>query len=296
MSLFTYSEKQQLTNQLVDHYHQHKDRKEQSLNLENVYYDRTSQRLTFKIILITKKPKIVRYKQVNYERYPIYDGYSERSKIIKKFNKKILFKRFLEKDIFNITASLSEYNDQFDYEFDFFKKLIETIGYRPSWWENAKKIHNLKNEIKLNYKKLNKEKQKKAELVSTNLHLLKETPSYFWIYFIFAWFTFGLNFIFYTSKTQAKLNKESNQNKKTRHKKQLDSSIRVIRTLETEINNKKLALQKAETNNNKNTLKETETSNNKNTLKGTKNIKRKPNPVDDKDWADLKKVLMKAKK
>ena len=57
--------------------------------------NKETNKLFFVIKQYTYTPKIVRYKTVNYVRYPIYDGYSERVKLIRKFDKVINPIRFL---------------------------------------------------------------------------------------------------------------------------------------------------------------------------------------------------------
>ena len=52
-------------------------------------FDKGANKLSFIIKHYTFTPKIVRYEQVNYVKYPVYEGYSERIKVIRNFDKVI---------------------------------------------------------------------------------------------------------------------------------------------------------------------------------------------------------------
>ncbi|CAJ0841672.1 16021_t:CDS:2 [Entrophospora sp. SA101] len=62
----------------------------------------------------------VRYEQVNYVKYPIYDGYSERTKLIRKFDKIINPIKFVNEDILEL-----------DLEKHFILSIIEKISVIP---------------------------------------------------------------------------------------------------------------------------------------------------------------------
>src|SRR2546423_15381585 len=74
----------------------------EKLRITNLSFDKKTNKLTFVVKLHTYTPKIVRYEQVNYVRYPIYEGYSERTKLIRKFDKVINPIRFVNKDILEL--------------------------------------------------------------------------------------------------------------------------------------------------------------------------------------------------
>src|SRR4051794_34408561 len=83
-------------------------------------FDKRTNKLLFIIKHYTYTPKIVRYEQVNYVRYPIYEGYSERIKVIRKFDKVINPIRFVNKEILEL-----------DLEKVFILSIIEKISVIP---------------------------------------------------------------------------------------------------------------------------------------------------------------------
>src|SRR5256714_13692260 len=83
-------------------------------------FNRRTNKLSFTIKQYTYTPKIVRYEQRNYVKYPIYDGYSERVKLIRKFDKVINPIRFVNKDILEL-----------DLERNFILSIIERISVIP---------------------------------------------------------------------------------------------------------------------------------------------------------------------
>ena len=83
-------------------------------------FNKKTNKLFFVIKQYTYTPRIVRYEQVNYVRYPIYDGYSERVKLIRKFDKVINPIRFVNKDILEL-----------DLERNFVLSIIEKISIIP---------------------------------------------------------------------------------------------------------------------------------------------------------------------
>ena len=83
-------------------------------------FNRRTNKLSFTIKQYTRTPKIVRYEQVNYVRYPIYEGYSERTKVIKTFDKVINPIKFVNEDILKL-----------DLERRFILSIIEKISIIP---------------------------------------------------------------------------------------------------------------------------------------------------------------------
>ena len=83
-------------------------------------FDKRTNKLSFIIKHYTYTPKIVRYEQRNYVKYPIYDGYSERVKLIRKFDKVINPIRFVNKDILEL-----------DLDKQFVLSIIEKISVIP---------------------------------------------------------------------------------------------------------------------------------------------------------------------
>src|SRR3954452_20676105 len=88
--------------------------------ITDLSFNKEVNKLFFVIKQFTYTPKIVRYEQVNYVKYPIYDGYSERIKLIRKFDKVINPIRFVNKDILEL-----------DLEKHFILSIIEKISVIP---------------------------------------------------------------------------------------------------------------------------------------------------------------------
>ena len=88
--------------------------------ITDLSFNKETNKLFFVIQQFTYTPKIVRYEQVNYVRYPIYEGYSERTKLIRKFDKVINPIRFVNKDILEL-----------DLEKHFILSIIEKISVIP---------------------------------------------------------------------------------------------------------------------------------------------------------------------
>ena len=154
-------------------------------------FNKRTNELFFIIEQFTYTPKIVRYEQRNYVRYPIYDGYSERVKLIRKFDKVINPIRFVNKDILEL-----------DLEKHFILSIIEKISIIPEWRKKEirlKEILSLINTTKQRIRNFHNEKQA-YRFRKTDFN---EEPSNFWLRFVFAFFTFGFSFIGYNSKKNA---------------------------------------------------------------------------------------------
>jgi len=159
-------------------------------------------KLFFVIKQYTYTPKIVRYVTRNYVKHPIYDGYSERVKLIRKFDKVINPIRFVNKDILEL-----------DLERNFILSIIERISVIPEWRKKEielKRILDLIDATKRKIRNYGNEK-KRYSFKKTDFN---EEPSNFWLRLIFAPFTLGLSFIGYNSEKQALLNKETNKDNK----------------------------------------------------------------------------------
>ncbi|MCE8169410.1 MAG: GIY-YIG nuclease family protein [Candidatus Moeniiplasma glomeromycotorum] len=165
-------------------------------------FNKGTNKLSFTIKHYTYTPKIVRYKTVNYVKYPIYEGYSERIKVIKKFDKVINPIKFVNEDILKL-----------DLERHFILSIIEKIPIIPEWRKKElelKRILNLIDSYKRRIRNYHNEK-KDYSFKKTNFN---EEPSNFWLRLIFAPFTLGLSFIGYNSKKNALLNKKINKENK----------------------------------------------------------------------------------
>ena len=200
---------------------EHQAIKEQDIEewdeLEDVKYDPASQILSFCVRHMTKKPKITRYQTINYQRFPIYEDYSIRSRIEKKFNKTIIPEKFVNKDILQLKV-LAPHR--------FKKILIKAIGVEPSWWTQELKFHRQIQQAKAT---LVRYQEELYTYIAQNATIkLKETPSSFWARFFFAWFTFGLSFLGYISPSQAAINKEINAQVQKQYDDQVDKYDRKI--------------------------------------------------------------------
>jgi len=65
-------------------------------------FDKETKKLFFIIKHYTYTPKIARYVQRNYVRTPIYEGYSERVKVVKKLDRVINPIRFANEEILDL--------------------------------------------------------------------------------------------------------------------------------------------------------------------------------------------------
>lgn len=90
--------------------------------IENLNYNEETKILEFTVKNYLRKTKISRYVQNDYVKTAIYDDESERTKIIKKFSRKLNYKHFLENELeyFQFTK---EINDE----------IIKYLDYIPSW-------------------------------------------------------------------------------------------------------------------------------------------------------------------
>jgi hypothetical protein len=169
------------------------------IRMTDCSFDKGTNKLFFVIKLHTWTPKIVRYEQVNYVRYPIYEGYSERIKLIRKFDKFINPIKFVNEDILKL-----------DLERCFILSIIEKISIIPEWRKKQIKLEEILNLIKTaERRKRNYHNEKKVySFRKTNFN---EKPSNFWLRLFFAFFTFGLSFIGYNSEKNASLNKKINK-------------------------------------------------------------------------------------
>jgi len=189
------------------------------IRMTDLSFNKETNKLFFVIKQFTYTPKIVRYEQVNYVKYPIYDGYSERTKLIRNFDKVINPIRFVNKDILEL-----------DLEKHFILSIIEKISVIPEWRKKElelKRILGVIDTAKQSIRNYDREK-KWYSFKKTDFN---EEPSNFWLRLIFAPFTLGLSFIGYNSKKNAQLNIEINKNNKEwneSHKQKIDQENSLI--------------------------------------------------------------------
>jgi len=174
----------------------------QETRMTDCYFDKGTNKLSFTIKQYTYTPKIARYEQVNYVRYPIYEGYSERIKLVRKFDKVINPIKFVNEDILKL-----------DLEKRFILSIIEKISIIPEWRKKEielKRILTLIDSAKARKRNYHNEK-KEYSFKKTNFN---EEPSNFWLRLIFAPFTLGFSFIGYNSKENALLARSINKENK----------------------------------------------------------------------------------
>jgi len=235
----------------------------EKLRITNLSFDKRTNKLTFVVKLHTYTPKIVRYVTRNYVRYPVYEGYSERTKVIKKFDKVINPIRFVNKEILEL-----------DLNRKFILLILEKIPIIPEWRKKEielKRILDLINATKQRIRNYHNEKRQYS-FKKTDFN---EEPSNFWLRLILAPFTLGLSFVGYNSKKQASLNKEINKNNKEwneNHKIKVDQENSLLLKEITSFNEKC-----------NNTI-----SFNWSLYHKTKNQEIKPYVEDDDGWRDLK--------
>ncbi|WP_425381395.1 hypothetical protein [Spiroplasma endosymbiont of Polydrusus pterygomalis] len=193
--------------------------------ITNLNFAKATNRLQFTIKHYTKKPKITRYVTSNYVKTPIYEDYSERTKIVKKFNKIINPLKFVNEDILQLNLQKK-----------FILKIIDEIKIIPEWRKKEIKLEKIDNEIKLyknSFRNFDTEKNK----YNFKIINLKEKASNFWLTLFGGFFTFFLTFIWFISKKQAAINKNINQkNKKWNEKHKIKIDLKNEKLL-NEINN-----------------------------------------------------------
>lgn len=171
--------------------------------IDDLFFDRENNKLSFFIKNYQRKPKITRYVTSNYVKTPIYGDYSERTKILKKFSKRINPIRFVNEEIL-----------QLNLQKDLILEIIDMIGIIPEWRKKEIELEKISNEIKLHKKSLRifSEEQELYSFKNTNL---KEIVDNFWIRFFLGFLTFFLSFVGFISKKQAIINKIINDKNST---------------------------------------------------------------------------------
>lgn len=198
--------------------------------IEDLFYEKKTNKLNFKIMKETRKPKITRYVQHNYERTPIYGDVSVRVAIIKNFARVISPIRFLEEEILN----LNYLNKEFIY------KIIDEVDVVPKWRQKEIKLDNILSTIKNKESQLRNYTKEKLKYYFRNT-TAPERAGNFWLRFFLGFFTFFLSFLGYISKSKSKENKRTNKENRIWNKKHEEN---------VNIHNKKLIEEIEEENNN----------------------------------------------
>ena len=204
--------------------------------IDELNYDKYSKKLSFVIRHYTRKPKITRYVTVNYQRTPIYEDYYERTRIVKKFNKKINPIKFVNEDILEIS--------QLEGMLDEVIQIVNKIGIKPEWLKKRENIIFLQDKIDAT-KKLERSYNSERSFYNLRDTNYDEEPSNFWLCLFLAIFTFGLSFIGYISKKQALIHHQTNSDNKiwnTNHKREIDKANDKL-YLEIKDHNEKNAIQ-----------------------------------------------------
>jgi len=170
--------------------------------ITDLFFDKETKRLSFIIKHYTYTPKIVRYVQENYVRTPIYSGYSERVKVVRKFDKVINPIKFVEKEILDLNLDKK-----------FILWIIERINIIPQWRKKELELERISNLI-IDTKRRMRDYDSEKKLYSFKKTNFNEKPSNFWLRFFFSFFTFGLSFIGFNSRKNASKNKRINKENK----------------------------------------------------------------------------------
>lgn len=187
--------------------------------LTELEFDQKNNKLLFVIKHYHREPKITRYVTSNYVRTPIYGGYSERTRIVKKFNKTINPLRFVNEEIL-----------QLNMDKNFMLEIIEEIGLIPEWRKKEIILENIGNELKLT-RSLFRGYSKEKKMYNFKTTDFQEISGNFWLRFFLGFITFFLSFLGYVSKKHAALNKKRNiRNKKwnDEHKVKIDEKNAII--------------------------------------------------------------------
>lgn len=180
--------------------------------LTDISFDKQQNKLFFVIKHYHREPKITRYVTSNYVKTPIYEGYSERTRVVKKFAKTINPIKFVNEDILKL-----------DIDKSFILQIIDKIGIIPEWRKKEQKIEVLEKQIQEHKDSFRDFKNEKTSyhFKPTNL---SEQASNFWIRFCLGFLTCFLSFIGFISKKQALINKQIN----AQHKIVIDQKNAVI--------------------------------------------------------------------
>ncbi|MGL5268762.1 MAG: GIY-YIG nuclease family protein [Spiroplasma sp.] len=170
--------------------------------LSDLVFDQQTKRLSFIIRHYHREPKITRYVTSNYVRTPIYEDYSERTKIVKKFNKIINPICFVNQDILKLQLDKS-----------FILAIIEKIEIIPEWRKKEIQLEEISDKI-MSYQKDFRNFYKEKELYSFKDTNFQEYPSNFWLRFLLGFLTFFLSFLNFVSREQAKENQKLNEKNK----------------------------------------------------------------------------------
>lgn len=233
--------------------------------LDELSFDPKTKRLEFVVRHYHREPKITRYVTSNYVRTPVYEDYSERTRLVKKFNKIINPIRFINEEILNLKLAKK-----------LMLEIIAEIGIIPEWRKKELELDNLRNEIR-SYEKMFRNFNYEKNSYSFKETNYQDYPSNFWLRFFLGFFSFFLSFIGFISKNQALVNQKENEkneiwNKK--HKKEIDVKNEVL-SKEIKDHNSKLE-RKIKILSNK--------------VEQVKNREIKLITIDDEGWIDLRKA------
>ena len=179
--------------------------------IENLNYNEETKILEFTVKNYLRKTKISRYVQNDYVKTAIYDDESERTKIIKKFSRKVNYKHFLENELeyFQFTK---EINDE----------IIKYLDYIPSWKKKEYELNKIddliaisNNKISHYYDKIGQNDiifgRQKQDLIDMerNLKITRSSGGFFVFLLLASLTIIGLFlWVFYVSEDTAKNNKE----------------------------------------------------------------------------------------
>lgn len=231
--------------------------------LASISFDKRSNKLFFIIKHYHRKPKITRYVTSNYVREPIYEDYSERTRVVKKFDRVINPIKFVNEEILKLNIDKT-----------IILQIIDEIAIIPEWVKKERELKALAQQIEI-YTDLFRNFEEEKISYNFKKTNLPEQAHNFWICFFFGLLVAFISFIGFVSKKQALINKQINARNK-----EINAQHKII------IDQKNFEILQAIKANNKEVTARIDKLNNK--MNEVKNREIKVITTDNEGWIDLK--------